>query len=329
MSSKSFHKTELTNKIKAEAQRLGFFTCGIAKAEPVDEATQRKVRQRVEQRCYADMEYMYNNVEKRLDPTLLVPGTKSIISVALNYAPSVSQHSDSYKFAAYAIGHDYHDIIKRRLRTLASTFGWKEIRTSPQADDHVKDIEEDYTGSPRFRAFVDSAPVLERYWAVRAGLGWIGKSHQLIIPHAGTTFFLGEIFVNIELDYDTPTRNYCGNCTRCIDACPTNALSTDPFDASLCLSYQLIENHGELSPEAKAHMGDTVFGCDRCQQSCPWNRFATPNTDPELQPSEAFLNMTKEDWQHLDIETYRRLFKGSAVKRTKYNGLMRNIKAAQ
>ncbi len=328
MSSKSFHKTELTNKIKAEAQRLGFFACGIAKAEPVDEVTQRKVRQRVEQRCYADMEYMYNNVEKRLDPTLLVPGTKSIISFALNYAPAVQQHSDSYKFAAYAIGHDYHDIIKRRLRMLASSLDWTEIRPCPQADNQDKDIEAN-SEAPHFRAFVDSAPVLERYWAVRAGLGWIGKSHQLIIPHAGTTFFLGEIFVNIELDYDTPTRNYCGSCTRCIDACPTSALSTDPFDASLCLSYQLIENHGELSPEAKANMGDTVFGCDRCQQACPWNRFATPNTDPELQPSEAFLNMTKEDWQHLDIETYRRLFKGSAVKRTKYNGLMRNIKAAQ
>lgn len=254
---------------------------------------------------YAGMEYMAANVEKRLDPTLLVPGTKSIISVALNYAPSATQNANGYKLSAYALGQDYHDIIKKRLRQLAGTFGWTT-----------------------FRAFVDSAPVLERYWAVKAGLGWIGKNHQLIIPHAGTMFFLGELFVNIELEYDKPKPNFCGRCSRCIDACPTHALSTYPFDASLCLSYQLIENRGELSETAKEKMGDTIFGCDRCQNACPWNRFATPNDDPDLQPRPELLEMTKEDWQNLDIEQYRRLFKGSAVKRTKYEGLVRNIKAA-
>lgn len=321
-------ETPLSQSIKAEALRLGFSACGIAKAEPVDAETQRHVRKWVEQKDYAGMEYMANNLEKRLDPTLLVPGTKSIICVALNYAPRVKidESDDKYHFSAYALGKDYHDIIKKRLRLLASKFGWeaypvpnKVIPSSPLLEEQGKAL---------YRCFVDSAPVLERYWAVRAGLGWIGKNHSLIIPHAGTMFFLGEIFVNIELDYDKPTKNFCGRCTRCIDACPTNALSTDPFDASLCLSYQLIENRGELSETAKKAMGDTIYGCDRCQQACPWNRFATPNDDPEMQPSEEFLNMTKEDWQSLDIEQYRRLFKGSAVKRVKYDGLMRNIRAA-
>lgn len=313
--------SELSHNIKAEARRLGFFACGIAKAEPVDAATQRHVRQWINRKGYAGMEYMSRNIEKRLDPTLLVPGTKSIISVALNYAPSASPRQDSYQFAAYALGGDYHDIIKQRLRKLAHSLNWHEIEYKPSSPIT-------HHSSPLFRVFVDSAPVLERYWAVRAGLGWIGRNHQLIIPHAGTMFFLGELFVNVELDYDQQVKNFCGNCSRCIDACPTHALSTDPFDASLCLSYQLIENRNELSETAKRTMGDTIYGCDRCQQACPWNRFATPNDDPELQPSDEFLNMTKEDWQNLDIERYRQLFKGSAVKRAKYEGLMRNIKAA-
>lgn len=317
--------SKLSREIKAEAKRLGFFACGIAKAEPVDADTQRHVREWVSKKDYAGMEYMANNLEKRLDPTLLVPGTKSIISVALNYAPKVvidDSDNDKYHFAAYALGKDYHDIIKKRLRLLANKFNWKELSANETAPNSTED------SVAVFRCFVDSAPVLERYWAVRAGLGWIGKNHSLIIPHAGTMFFLGEIFVNIELEYDKPTRNFCGRCTRCIDSCPTHALATEPFDASLCLSYQLIENRGELSETAKENMGDTIYGCDRCQQACPWNRFATPNDDPEMQPSDEFLNMTKEDWQHLDIEKYRRLFKGSAVKRAKYEGLMRNIHAA-
>lgn len=198
-------------------------------------------------------------------------------------------------------------MIKERLRTLASTFQW--------------DIE-------NCRVFVDTAPVLERYWAMKAGLGWIGKNNLLIIPHAGTMFFLGEIFVDIELEYDKPIESRCGRCPGCIDNCPTHALSTDPFDAQLCLSYQLIENRGELSEGAKKAMGDTIYGCDRCQQSCPWNRFSSPTTEPEFQPSEELLDMRKSDWQNLDIEKYRKLFKGSAVKRAKYSGLMRNIEAA-
>lgn len=298
---------ETSNAIKAEALRLGFFSCGIAKAEPVDYEERNEYMQRVKAHSYAGMDYMYRNIEKRLDPTLLVPGTKSIISVAMNYAPSVKQDEKGYKLASYALGRDYHVIMKEKLRALAKKFNWEE---------------------DSYRVFVDTAPVLERYWAARAGLGWIGKNNLLIIPHAGTMFFLGEIFVNFDLAYDKPGENHCGRCSRCIEKCPTHALSTHPFDASLCLSYQLIENRGELSENAKKAMGDTIYGCDRCQQACPWNRFSTPTTEPELQPSSDLLAMKKEDWQNLDVEKYRKLFKGSAVKRAKYEGLMRNIKAA-
>jgi epoxyqueuosine reductase len=331
----------LEESIKSEAKRLGFFACGIAQAGPVDAATQQHVRTWVAEKDYATMEYMSNNLEKRLDPTLLVPGTKSIISLALNYAPKqeITGHMpDNYNFAAYALGKDYHDIMKKKMTLLANKFGWTMIPNPPRVSSTAStahgdsNTDESYPTSDndtvRYRCFVDSAPVLERYWAVKAGLGWIGRNHSLIIPHAGTMFFLGEIFVSISLNADKPVRNFCGQCRRCIDACPTHALSTTPFDTSLCLSYQTIENRGELSTLAKKTMGDTIYGCDRCQQACPWNRFATPTTDPDMQPSEEFLKMTKEDWRNLDIEQYRRLFKGSAVKRAKYEGLMRNIKAA-
>ena len=185
--------------------------------------------------------------------------------------------------------------------------------------------------------FVDSGPVLERYWAVQAGLGWIGKNRQLIIPRAGSMFFLGELFLPFELDYDQPIDSRCGTCSRCIDACPTQALSEkrtngtteqEPFNAELCLSYQTIENRGAISTEAQRAMGNVIYGCDRCQQACPWNKFATPTDIPELQPRDELLTMTREKWNHLTIEQYRQLFKGSAVKRAKYEGLMRNIAAS-
>lgn len=228
--------------IKSLAHQLGFAACGIAKAAPVEGEEREKYLRRVEAHRYADMDYMYRNVEKRLDPTLLVPGTKSIISVALNYAPAVSQRDDSYKLAAYALGKDYHDIMKRRLRKLATTIGWEEITMKPSPTPSAKSdaqqsvsqwktdsaTSSDNSEKPtaHFRVFVDSAPVLERYWAQKAGLGWIGRNNLLIIPHAGTMFFLGEIFVDVELDYDTPAVNRCGRCTRCIDACPTGALKS-------------------------------------------------------------------------------------------------------
>ena len=308
--------SELSNKIKAEALRLGFFACGIAKAEPVDVATQRQMHEWLDVGGHADMAYMLNHEDKRLNPLLLMDGVKSIVCVALNYAPSKHFPEGEYKIAAYALGQDYHTIVKEKLHLLAKAIG---------------------LGSDDYRAFCDSAPVLERYWAVKAGLGWIGRNHQLIIPHAGSMFFLGELLLNVELAYDQPMPSRCGRCHRCVDACPTHALipkddesmpSTD-FDARRCLSYQLIENRQKLSADAVETMGDCIYGCDRCQKACPWNRFSTPTTDPLLQPSEALMKMTKEDWHELSVEKYRQLFKGSAVKRVKYEGLIRNIRAAE
>ncbi|MDD6552271.1 MAG: tRNA epoxyqueuosine(34) reductase QueG [Prevotellaceae bacterium] len=297
--------SRLSNEnIKAEARRLGFFACGLARADAVDSETAAHVRQWLDHHDYASMEYMANYTDKRLDPRLLVDGVHTIVSVAMNYAPAQRLPEGQPQMAAYALGQDYHDLVKDRLRQLAAAIG----------------------AADGWRAFCDSAPVLERYWAVKAGLGWTGRNHQLIIPHAGSMFFLGELFLQESLEPDEPMVSRCGTCHRCIDACPTHALTFQgEMDAERCLSYQLIENRGELSDLAKEKMGDCFYGCDRCQTACPWNRFATPTTEPALQPKPELLHMTREDWQHLSVEDYRRLFKGSAVKRAKYEGLKRNI----
>ena len=302
--------------IKSLAQDMGFFTCGIAKAAPVDEAIAQKYRRWLENGEEASMAYMSNYLEKRLDPRLLVPGVRSIISLALNYAPAQQIPEGEHQIAAYALGQDYHDLMKQKMRELA-------IKITERWQLPSKENGEE----PSIRCFCDTAPVLERYWAQKAGLGWIGRNHQLIIPHAGSMFFLGEIFLPYEADvYDEPMSNRCGNCHRCIDACPTQAIiPNEDFHAERCLSYQLIENRGELSDEAKNNMGNTIYGCDRCQTACPWNRFATPNTEPALQPKPELLSMSKEKWHNLTVEDYQRLFKGSAVKRVKYDGLKRNI----
>lgn len=310
----------LKDNIKAEALRLGFFVCGFAKAGPVTDAMRQHYLDWLAEGRNADMAYLTNNLDKRFDPRLLVPGVKTIVVVALNYFPAHRLPEGEPQIADYALGLDYHDIVKQKLRQLAANVGITD-----------------------YRAFVDTAPVLERYWAVQAGLGWIGKNQQLIIPHAGSEFFLGELFIAEELQPDAlqPDElkpNRCGTCHRCVDACPTHAISLPAkhvegygditrFDARRCLSYQTIENRGELADEAKAAMGDTFYGCDRCQRACPWNRFATPNTEPQLQPREELLAMTRQKWDNLTVEDYRRLFKGSAVKRAKYEGLMRNINA--
>ncbi len=308
-------EVSLKDKIKAEALSLGFFVCGFAKAAPVTDAMRRHYLAWLADGGNADMAYLNNNLDKRFDPRLLVPGVKAIVVVALNYFPAHRLPEGEPQIADYALGLDYHDIVKQKLRQLAANVGIVD-----------------------YRAFVDTAPVLERYWAVQAGLGWIGKNQQLIIPHAGSEFFLGELFVNVDLPPDEPKPNRCGTCHRCVDACPTHAVSLPTkhvegygditrFDARRCLSYQTIENRGELSDDAKSAMGDTFYGCDRCQRACPWNRFATPNSEPLLQPREELLGMTRQKWENMTVDDYRRLFKGSAVKRAKYEGLMRNIKA--
>ena len=300
----------LTEKIKAEAKGLGFFACGIAKAEAVDSDTADGYRRWIADGGHASMHYLADNIDKRLDPRLLMPGVKSIVCVALSYAPAKTIPADQYQIAYYAYGKDYHDVMKQKLHALASACG---ITT--------------------YRAFCDTAPVLERYWAQRAGLGWIGRNHQLIIPHAGSMFFLGELFVTDTLHYDSPTPNRCGRCHACLDACPTSSIinhqssiinNQSSFISSRCLSYLTIEHRAPI-PNSSFLIPNSIYGCDICQLACPWNRFAVPTTEPAFQPSEALLTMTKEKWHNLTEEQYRQLFKGSAVKRAKYSGLMRNI----
>ena len=287
---------------------LGFSACGIAAAEAVDPATQALFLQWIGDGSYADMGYMANHIDKRLDPRLLMPEVKSIICVALNYAPLRRIPEGEPQLAVYAYGNDYHDVMKEKLHLLAERIG-----------------------ATTYRAFCDTAPILERHWAVMAGLGWIGKSHLLIVPQGGSQFFLGELFVDFECEYDQPQPSRCGNCRRCVDACPTQALSMDEggtthFDARRCLSYLTIENRGPLPEGTDEKMGHCIYGCDRCQEACPWNRYARPTDEARLQPSDELLSMTAERWRNLSVEEYRRLFKGSAVKRAKYEGLMRNVR---
>lgn len=296
-------------QIKAEALRLGFSACGMAPAEAVNETVSRAFCRWHSEGMQAGMDYMGNHLEKRLDPRLLMEGTRSIISVALNYCPKEFLREDQYQFAWYAYGKDYHDIMKAKLGMLQEYIS---------------------AHSPlplQSRIFCDTAPVLERYWAWRAGLGWIGKNTQLIVPHAGSCFFLGELFIDMEVDeYDRPQRSRCGTCSRCLNACPTKALEA-PFllNSSRCLSYLTIEHRGAIPSIEGRKMKNRIYGCDECQKACPWNRFSTSCQTMELQPSEAFMQMEKEDWRKLTEGQYQTLFKGSAIKRAKFAGLMRNI----
>ena len=299
--------------IKVEAKSLGFFACGVAQANSVDDVTACKYRDWLSSSGHASMAYLSENIDKRLDPRLLFEGAKSIICVALNYTPQKKTPlKGEFEIASYALGQDYHDIIKSKLHRLAANLG-----------------------IDNYKACCDTAPILERYWAVRAGLGWIGKNHQLIIPHAGSMFFLAELIVDFETDYDKPIACRCGNCHACIDNCPTGALKSPddnpdiPFDSSLCLSFQTIENRGDIPQSIAEKMGNCIYGCDRCQTSCPYNSFSIPTDEALLLPKEDLVNMTRRDWTTLTVEKYRALFKGSAVKRAKFEGLMRNIKEVE
>ena len=296
-------RKELTLFIKSEAARVGFDACGIAKATAVDEETVAFIEGWTKEGKHGTMHYLERNCEKRYNPTLLVEGCRSIIVVALNYTPKRAIEGISN----YAQGSDYHKAVKERLYML------------------LKSINEKIPCQGR--AFCDSAPVLERYWAVQSGLGWIGRNRQLIIPGKGSCFFIGELIVDVELEYDEPYRqSHCGNCNKCIDNCPTGALKREGFDARECLSYLTIEYRGELPENIGEKMGNCFYGCDRCQAVCPHNRFAIPNGTAELQPKPELIRMNAEKWRTLTKEQYNVLFSGSAVERCGYEQLMRNIK---
>jgi epoxyqueuosine reductase len=300
-------RSSLSQFIKAEALRLGFTVCGIAKAAPVEQQTTAFIEDWTKKGHHGTMSYLERNREKRYDPTLLVPNCKSIICVALNYYTDGTDESKLH-ISRYAQGNDYHKIVKEKLFALM------------KAINRIEPI--------NGRAFCDTAPLLERYWATRAGIGWIGKNHQLIIPNAGTHFFLGEILLDIELEYDTPTEGErCGNCDKCLTACPTKALSAKGFDARRCLSYLTIEYRDELSKNIGEMMGNCFYGCDRCQACCPHNRFATETAVEELKAKEGLQKMRSEDWYNLSIEKYNELFADSAVERCGYEQLKRNIEA--
>lgn len=299
----------LSRQIKDYAYSLGFDACGICRCEPVDVEEQQHLSRWVEDSFNGDMGYMAQNMDKRNNPTLLVENSRSIICVALNYYPHTKQPEEHPQFAYYAYGKDYHDIVKGKLRQLF---------------DYIKGLEPATEG----RIFVDTAPMLERYWAAKAGLGFIGKNSLLIIPKKGSYFFLGELVVNLELEYDSPLNLSCGNCRRCLDACPTKAIvSPKVVNANRCISYQTIENKGEIDKEIVPRLNNRFYGCDICQQVCPWNRYARPHDTEAFNPSQAFLDLSHGKLESLTIEEYQQIFKGSAVKRAKYTGLKRNLEA--
>ncbi|WP_242202884.1 tRNA epoxyqueuosine(34) reductase QueG [Aestuariivivens insulae] len=300
-------KTKHTQLIKAEAKRLGFLSCGISKAEFL-EAEAPRLEQWLQKGMHGEMHYMENHFDKRLDPTKLVEGSKSVVSLLLNYYPSQKQTTNSYKLSKYAYGTDYHFVIKDKLKTL------------------LQYIQEEI-GEVNGRAFVDSAPVLDKAWAAKSGLGWVGKHSNLITQQVGSFYFIAELIIDLELEYDTPTTDHCGTCTACIDACPTEAI-IEPYvvDGSKCISYLTIELKDNIPTTFKDKMDDWMFGCDVCQDVCPWNRFSKAHKEPLFNPHPELLSMTNKDWEEITEETFRKVFKKSAVKRTKFSGLKRNIK---
>lgn len=298
-----------TQFIKSMASQLGFSFCGIAKAEFLEEEAPR-LEEWLKRGYQGKMSYLENHFDKRLDPRLLVPGGKSVISLMYNYYPEkdlAADKTNTFKFAKYAYGEDYHFVIKEKLKTFLALI--------QQEVGHVQG-----------RAFVDSAPVHERAWAKKSGLGWIGKNSLLLNREMGSFFFLAELIIDLELEYDGPIKDYCGTCTACMDACPTDAIPA-PYvvDGSKCISYFTIELKEEIPPEVKGKFENWIFGCDICQDVCPWNRFAKPHQEKKFEPHSDLKKMTKSDWREITEDVFEKLFKKSAVKRTKLEGLKRNI----
>lgn len=295
--------------IRREALRLGFAFVGFAKATRLDDAAGR-LEAWLRQGAHGRMAYMENYFDLRIDPTRLVPGAKTVICLAYNYHnPEKQQEADAPKISQYAYGEDYHLVIKDKLKALLE-FIRQEL------------------GEVDGRCFVDSAPVMEREWAQRAGLGWNGRNTLTIHPRHGSYFFLAEIICDLELDYDDPIRDHCGTCRRCIDACPTEAISPNGYllDASKCISYLTIELREAIPTDFQGKMDNWMFGCDVCQEVCPWNRFAQRHAEPAFEPHPDLLHMTRRDWLELTDAVFSRVFKKSAVKRAKYAGLQRNIR---
>ena len=309
--------------IKAEAVRLGFDACGLARVTPVDTSTADAFNRWIAEGHHGDMDYMNRYGDARFHPESVLPGCRTIVSLALSYMPQTTIPVDQPQIAYYAYGRDYHDVMKQKIRELAVALGLNAASTQSSSPEEVR-------GGP-FRVAVDTAPILERYWAVKAGLGWIGRNHNLIIPHKGSFVVLGELLLTAEVDiYDSPITNHCGSCHRCIDACPTCALTDEGIDARCCLSYLTIEHRGPFSPEQADLVRNQpapryIYGCDRCQLACPHNRLYENSRDPGIPINTSLLSMTAADWKALTREQYQQLFRGSAVKRAKYEGLMRNI----
>ena len=295
-----------TKLIKTEAKRLGFMSCGIGKAGFLEDEAPR-LEKWLKSNAHGEMQYMENHFDKRLDPTRLVEDSKSVVSLLLNYYPSEEQNENSYKISKYAYGQDYHHVIKSKLKQLHQ-FIETEI------------------GEVSGRAFVDSAPVLDKAWAAKSGLGWIGKHSNLLTQKVGSFYFIAELIIDLELEYDHITTDHCGSCTACIDACPTQAI-TEPYvvDGSKCISYLTIELKNQIPTEFKSKMDDWMFGCDVCQDVCPWNRFSKPHQEPLFHPKPELLSMSKKDWEEITEDVFKKVFQKSAVKRTKLSGLQRNI----
>ena len=304
--------TTNTAIVKQTAQELGFDFCGISKAEFLAEEAPR-LEAWLKKGNHGEMGYMENHFDKRLDPSKLVPGAKSVVSLLYNYYPETDlsdEQPENLKLAKYAYGKDYHFVIKDRLKTFMS-------------------ILKEKIGNVEGRVFVDSAPVMERQWAAKSGLGWLGKNTLLINKGQGSFFFLAELIIDLELEPDGPIKDYCGTCTRCIDACPTDAITPYEVDANKCISYLTIELKDQIPDAFQGKMDNWIFGCDICQDVCPWNRFSKPHSELTFQPKNELLELFNNNWQDLTEEVFRSVFKGSAVKRTKLEGLKRNIKMAK
>jgi epoxyqueuosine reductase len=295
-----------TTLIKRLATDLGFQFCGISKAGFLDNDA-KNLETWLKNGFHGEMKYMENHFDKRLDPTLLVEGSKSVVSLLLNYFPTQKQNPDSFKISKYAYGQDYHLVIKDKLKLF------------------YQKIQEEI-GEVNGRFFVDSAPVMDKVWAQKSGLGWMGKNGNIIHPKRGSFFFIAELILDLELEADGPIKDFCGTCTKCMDACPTDALNQAyVVDGSKCISYLTIELKDAIPVEFKGKMNDWIFGCDVCQDVCPWNRFSLQHQEPVFDPKSNILNFSKEDWVDISDGIFKDLFTKSAVKRTKFEGLKRNI----